>query len=144
LAGLVKVNEGVLPFYTRRFSIKPAGDVDVIEKQQLVNKMMQMWPTVSQTPISSQFLIDLLELMFPDRASKYVQILQQAMQQQASQQNQQLQQMLGFAKQVSDGVVKLSEHPEMFSETGRIHALPILQHVADTIDGMKQQAGIKQ
>jgi hypothetical protein len=139
LSGLVKVNQGVLGLYTRRFTVKPAGDTDVIEKQQLINLMLQMWPTVSQTAIASQFLIDLLELMFPDRAAKYVQILQQAMMQQQSAQAQQTQQLLGFAKKVSDGLVKLSEHPEFFSDIGRVHALPIVQHVTDTIESMKEQ-----
>jgi hypothetical protein len=133
LAGLIPVNAPVLPFYARKWIIKPSGDVDVIEKQQLIQSMIQTWPVVQNTAIGITYLCDLLEMMFPINAAKYVSGLQQAQQQQQSQQAQQMQQMMQMAKQFADGIIKLSEHPAMFSEMGKIHALPVVEQAAETL-----------
>jgi hypothetical protein len=46
--------------------------VDVIEKKDKLNRMMQAWPVVGQTPIGMLFLKDILKLAFPDDAEKYI------------------------------------------------------------------------
>ena len=57
-------------------------------------------------------------------------------------------QMMQGVKQLADGVVALSKKPEMFSEIGKIHALPALEQTAETIESMqeqqKQQAAMQQ
>lgn len=139
LAGLIKVRPEVMAQYQMNYTIKPSGDVDVIEKQQMIQLMMNVWPVVQNTPAAMIFLSDLLEKMFPDNAAKYIATFQQAQQQQSSQQNQQMQQFLQIAKATSDSLVELSKHPEMFSETGRIHAFPLVKAGADKLQAVEQQ-----
>jgi len=133
LAGLIKVNPLVLPQYNRRFTVKPSGDTDVIEKQQMIQTMMSTWPVIQGTAAGPLFLTDLLEKLFPDNAAKYVQAINQANQQQQSQQAQQMQQMFATIKTMAGGIIKLSENPAMFSDIGRLHAFPIVEHFADVI-----------
>lgn len=140
VAGLIQVDPAVAPMYTRKYHLKPAGDTDVIERQQMVQQMMSAWPVVQNTPANIAFLSDLLSKMFPEQAGKYIQIFQQAQQQQQSQQAQQQQQMNQMNQQLASSVVSLSGHPEMFSDTGKIHALPAVQQAAAQIkQAMAQQ-----
>jgi hypothetical protein len=139
LAGLIKVNQTVQPLYARNWTVKPSGDTDVIEKQQLVNTMQQAWPIIQNTGAAEPFFTDLLEKMFPDGAAKYIAAMQQQKQQQQSQQNQQMQQAMGMAKQVGAGITHMADHPEFFSETGRIHAFPVIQQAAEQVKQLTQQ-----
>ena len=140
VAGLIQVDPAVAPMYTRKYHLKPAGDTDVIERQQMVQQMMSAWPVVQNTPANIAFLSDLLAKMFPEQAGKYIQIFQQAQQQQQSAQAQQQQQMMQQATQVGQQIVSLSGHPEMFSDTGKVHALPAVQAAAAQIkQAMAQQ-----
>lgn len=137
--GLIQVPQNVRPFYDRDFVLKPSGDTDVIEKQQLIQAMMQTWPVVQQTGCATVFLTDMLEMLFPLNAPKYIQAIQQATQQQQSQQMQQMQQLMQGVELMANGIIKLSKHPDYFSETGVIHAFPIVEHYADEIEQMKKQ-----
>ena len=140
VAGLIQVDPAVAPMYTRKYHLKPAGDTDVIERQQMVQQMMSAWPVVQNTPANIAFLSDLLAKMFPEQAGKYIQIFQQAQQQQQSQQAQQQQQMMQQAAQVGQQIVTLSGHPEMFSDAGKVHAYPAVQQAAAQIkQAMAQQ-----
>ena len=139
LAGLITVTPTVLPLYNRKMIIKPSGDTDVIERQQRTQTMMAAWPVIENTAAAPLFLADLLELMFPETASKYVQAIQQATQQQQGQQAQQMQMMLGQVKQMSEGIKKLADNPAMFSDEGRLHAYPIVEHYADMIKEFQSQ-----
>lgn len=140
--GLITVQSDVAPLYQKKFTVKPSGDSDVIEKQQLVQAMMQAWPIMSQTPASTLFLSDMIELVFPLNAQKYIAAIQQAQQQNQSQQAQMMQQGLQMVKQLTAGIVKLSQHPDYFSDTGRIHAFPVVEHSADMIKQIQQQMGL--
>ena len=79
--------------------------------------------------------------MFPDAALKYLKAFNDAEQQKQSQQGQMMQQGLALAKQLGDEITKLSKSPEMFSETGRIHALPIVENYADKYKQISEQLG---
>lgn len=138
-AGLIKVSPNLIPLYQRSFSVKPSGDVDVMERAQMISTMMNAWPVYQNTPAASAFLADMTELLFPQNAPKYMQAFQQAQVQAQSQQAQQQQQLVGIAQQLGAGIVKLSEHPEYFSETGRIHAFPIVKTAAEQVEQMQQQ-----
>lgn len=137
--GLITVDEKVRPLYDMPFVVKPSGDTDVIEKQQLINQMMMTWQVVQGTPIANVFLSDLLTLMFPDRAPNYLKVMQQAQQQAQSQQAQQQAFMMNLMAQMANGIVSLSEKPEMFSETGKIHALPVLKNSADQLKQLHEK-----
>lgn len=138
-AGLLKVNQQVRPLYDRTFIVKPSGDIDVIEKQQMIQMMMNTWPVIQNTPAAQAFLADLIELMFPLNASKYIATFQQAMQQQQGNDAQVMQQTMGMLKQLAQGIVKLSKHPEFFSESGRVHAFPVVEHYGEELEQLEQQ-----
>jgi len=136
MAGLIRVADTLKQIYARRYSVRPAGDTDVIERQQLLSAMMQAWPVIAVTPAATLFLCDMLQLAFPNYAPKYCNILIQAQQQQQSAQAQQQAQMMQKAQQIGAGLVQLSKKPEMFSDTGKIHALPAVEQAASEIETM--------
>lgn len=140
LAGLIKVSPTLMPLYSRSFTVKPSGDTDVIEKQQLISSMMNAWPIMQNTPAAQPFLSDLLEKMFPDQAAKYIGIFQQSEQQKQSQQAQQMQGAMQTAQQLGNDITNLANHPEYFSETGRVHIFPVIEQAAQTVKQMSQQA----
>ena len=141
-AGLIlDVDQQVKPLYQRQYLVRPAGDVDVIERQQTIQMMQQAWPVLQNTPCNIAFMCDLLSKMFPEQAAKYISIINQAQQQQQSQQARMMNQAVNTAKQVAGGIIKLSEHPEMFSDTGRIHAFPIVQEAAKELKPLIQANG---
>lgn len=147
-AGLIKVNPQVRPQYDRDIAVKPSGDTDVIEKQQLIQLFMQSWPVMQNTPLANAFFIDMVKLMFPAQAANYVTILQQAAQAQASGQQQQQaqaqQQLTGLVKQLGEEIVKLAAHPEMFSDVGRVHAFPIVENYATELKKLGEQQAAQQ
>lgn len=61
----------------RDYDVRAAGDVDVIQKQELEQSMMQDWPVVQNTPLASRFLSDLIKLKYPEDGAVYSEILQQ-------------------------------------------------------------------
>ena len=136
LTGLIVVTPELFAMYQQQYIIKPSGDTDVIERQQLINAMMQAWGVMQNTPAAMAFLSDMLTKMFPESAPRYLQILQQAQEQQQSQQAQQMQQGMAAMQQMAGGIVQLSKQTEMFSDVGKLHALPVLQQAARTIEGM--------
>jgi hypothetical protein len=139
MAGLIKVSPSLQQLYARQWIVKPSGDTDVMEKNQLIQMMLQMWSIVAATPIALPFLSDLLEKMFPDNAPKYLQQLQQAQQQQQSQQSQMMQQGMQMMQQMGAGIMDLAKHPEYFSDTGRVHAFPVVENVATQLEQMEKQ-----
>jgi len=152
LAGLVQdIDPQVKQLYSRSYNVRPSGDTDVIERQQLIQQMQQAWPVIQNTPCNVVFMCNMIEKMFPEQAQKYVQILQQAQQQQQQQQQAQqqqaqsaqgqaMQQAIGMAQTVGQEIIKMSKHPEFFSETGLMHVFPIIENAATTIQNMQKQA----
>lgn len=91
-AGIIQVTPQVaLLINTYTWTLKPAGDVDVIERQQKISLMQQSWAVYQQTPAAIPFLINLTKLLFPDEAEQYIQAINQQvlMDQQAAMQQQQ-------------------------------------------------------
>lgn len=139
LSGMLTVLPEVKPLYERNFVVKPSGDVDVIEKEKLIQAMAQAWPFIQNTAAAVEFLCDLLEKLFPDNAMRYVTLIRQADQQAKSQQAQQQQQMMQFAMQIGQGIVELSKHKEFFSDSGVLHAYPVVQQTAEKIKQVEKQ-----
>lgn len=134
MAGLIQVNPVLKQMYSRKYSVRPAGDTDVIERQQLLMAMKEAWPVVSQTPAAIDFLCDMLMLAFPNYAPKYTKTLLAYQAQQQSAQAQAQAAMMQRAQQIGAGLVQLSKKPEMFSDAGKIHALPAVQQAAQEIE----------
>lgn len=76
-AGLIKVTQDLMELYQRDYRVKPAGDSDVIERQEKIVKMQQAWPVVQNMPFAPLFVAKLLQLMFPDDAMQYIAMMQQ-------------------------------------------------------------------
>lgn len=67
------------------YDVRAAGDVDVVEKQELITSMQQDFALVSGTALKDQFIADYLRLKYPEQGEKYVTILQQNSQMQTMQ-----------------------------------------------------------
>lgn len=139
VCGLIEVNQKVRPLYDRAFTVKPSGDTDVIERQQLIQQMMMSWQVIQNTPAAQVFLADLLMLMFPDRAQNYVKVMQDTQAQQQQQQASQQAQLNNLGVKMGAGIVKLADHPEYFSDIGRVHAFPVIQNEADNLKNIHKQ-----
>lgn len=60
-----------------QYDIRPAGDVDVIERGKKLQQMQVDWPVFQTTALAPKFLEDYVRLSYPDRAEEYTKILQQ-------------------------------------------------------------------
>lgn len=136
LAGLIQVTPVVRPYYNKLYYLKPAGDVDVIERQQLITLMAQAWPIMSQTAAAPLFLMDLISRTFPEQAAKYNIAIQQQVQSAQSNGEMEKQQMM---QQAGNGIMTLARHPEFFSEAGKLHAFPVVEEAARKIEEMSKQ-----
>lgn len=76
IAGVLRPAASLDMYLNHEFNIKPAGDVDVIERQEKSQKMMQAWGVVSQTALAPVFLQNMMRLMFPDEGEAYAEMLQ--------------------------------------------------------------------
>lgn len=61
----------------RDFVLTPAGDVDIIERQQMLSQMKQDWPVFQQTPIANLFLNEYIKRAYPKLADTWIPYLQQ-------------------------------------------------------------------
>lgn len=144
LASLIQTIPEVVPMYQRTFTVKPSGDVDVVEKEKLIQAMIQGWAIIQNTAASVEYMCDLLELVFPNTAAKYCNLIRQQQQQQQGQQAQQQQQLMQFVMQMAKGIVTLADHKDYFSETGQLHAYPVVQQTAEKIKDLEKQQQGKQ
>lgn len=70
VAGLIK--PVVSPeYYKLQYILTPAGDIEVVARQEKLANMKQSWPVVQQSPIANEFLKRMLSLMFPEDAPVY-------------------------------------------------------------------------
>jgi hypothetical protein len=60
-------------FIDHEYNIKPAGDTDVVERQEKAQKMLQVWPVIQQnSALAMIYMEDMLTMLFPDEAPKYL------------------------------------------------------------------------
>lgn len=63
----------------RKYVIYAAGDSDVVQKEQRLQRRKEFWPFVENfPPLAVAFLIDMLKDAFPQDGAKYEKILQQS------------------------------------------------------------------
>lgn len=60
----------------RDYDIRPAGDTDVIQRQEMIAQMKEYWEIVSGTPVASEFLGELLKLQFGEKGESWAKMLQ--------------------------------------------------------------------
>lgn len=61
-----------------KYSVKAAGDVDVIKRKEKLQRRFNIWPFIVGTPVQTEFIKDLIREMLPDDARKYIELLDQA------------------------------------------------------------------
>ena len=113
----------------KQYTIRAAGDVDVIAKQEILGNMQQDWAVIANTPLANQFIVDYIKLKYPDKADTYGAILQQ------QDQVTQLKGMVGQLGTMLSGLLK--DHPD------DLHSLPQEQQqtLMQTIQQAQQVAG---
>ncbi len=81
----------------KTYQLFPAGDVDVIEKEQMINNMRMDWPVIQATPLANEFLKAFIEKRYPQYAQKWSAIIDQQIDLKTL-----LQQVMQFAMQLID------------------------------------------
>lgn len=55
-----------------KWSVRPAGDVDFIERSEKLARYMQMWPVLANTPAAVPILKEIVKLAFPNEAAIFL------------------------------------------------------------------------
>lgn len=86
--GVIEVSPNLAPLFASpnqdgsytlaQYIVKSSGDVDVIQRAEKKQSMMQFWPVVSNTGLATVFLSDMLKIYFPEDAARYIQVLEQS------------------------------------------------------------------
>lgn len=71
------------------YELRAAGDVDVVQRQEKLERLMQFFTLAQGTPLALPIMQDMLRLAFPEDADRYITIMDTAMQLQRQQQQQQ-------------------------------------------------------
>lgn len=58
-----------------QYDVRAAGDIDVIQRAEMRQKMINDWPVLATTPIASEFLQEFVRLSYPSQADKWVAML---------------------------------------------------------------------
>lgn len=78
LGMVTEIRANNIPVISQNYDVRAAGDVDVVQRAEKLQRMQSMWQIVSQTPAAPVFLINMLKTMFPEDAKQYEQIMSQA------------------------------------------------------------------
>lgn len=68
-----------LSIISQKFDIKPAGDTDVLRREEKLQRRFMLMPFIQGTSAYPQFLMDLISELLPEDAEKYNSILRQGM-----------------------------------------------------------------
>lgn len=67
-------NMAVIQALQLEYNIRAAGDIDFVEREQKIQRMMQFWPVISgNQQLAAVFLEELLNLAFPNEAPRLIQ-----------------------------------------------------------------------
>lgn len=59
----------------QEFIIKPAGDIDMLLRDRKIAQMERDWPVYMNTPLATEFLMDLTKLKYQEEGDRYAMIL---------------------------------------------------------------------
>lgn len=76
LQGKIKFMSRMPEYLILDYDIRAAGDIDVIQRAEKLNRMKQDWPVIAATPLANPFLMDLLKISYPDEAARYQKVIQ--------------------------------------------------------------------
>jgi hypothetical protein len=60
------------------YIIKSSGDVDVVQRNEKLQRLMQGWEVFGKTPLATEYLKDIIRYSFPEDAARYIAVLEQA------------------------------------------------------------------
>lgn len=60
----------------RSYTLVAAGDVEVVQRAQKLDRMMQFWPIVSMTSVRDVFFLKMLKMLFPEDYNEYASAFQ--------------------------------------------------------------------
>lgn len=94
------------------YDIFAAGDVDVVQRAEKLQKQLQFLPIVGNTALGEEFLVDIIKSAFPDEANRYETILRNGFQQgkiiqQQQQEKQQQQEQMMQQGVMAQGMVNM-------------------------------------
>lgn len=89
------------------YEVRAAGDVDVIQRQEQIQQMMQDWPVIMNTPLRDQFLQDMMRLKYTAKGDEYANLIAQQPQLDA------LKGIVARLGTIMNGAVQ--QHPEMLT-----------------------------
>lgn len=120
---------------SRNYDVRAAGDVDVIAKDEMIQKMQRDWPVIQQTPLASRFLADYLKLVYPEDAELYSKILQSGDPKNA------IIQALGAAL---SGIVQMPEVQHLITPQVKAQLQQLEQEASMAVNPQAQQSGSQQ
>jgi hypothetical protein len=78
LDGLIEPTVPLQYFTDHKYNMKPAGDTDVVERQEKAQKMLTVWPIIQQnSALAVTYMKDMLSMLFPDEAPEYIERLEE-------------------------------------------------------------------
>lgn len=76
LAGRIKFCDGYEHLLEAEYSVSAAGDVDYVERQQIIANMQQDWPVFQATPMAGVFLEEYVRARYPSKADRFIKAMQ--------------------------------------------------------------------
>jgi len=124
------------------YDIKPAGDIDVVKREERLQKRLMLQPLMQQLGGNAylEFLKDIIREMLPEDAQKYIMLIGQD--QQAQQMIQSLAMMLKEAVTDETGKIK-PEFKEMEPQLKQV-AATVMQGMQGGMGGQPQQPAMQQ
>ena len=120
------------PVISQTYDVRAAGDVDVIQNDDTIQKMQAFWPIVAQTPIAMSFLAELIRRSFPDIGEKWAGQLEQSPQ---------LQQMLQHMTSVLAAILK--DNPQVEQAIPQEQRGPLAQMIQQAMQMVQPQQANK-
>lgn len=117
------------------YTIKSSGDVDVIQRQEHLQKLLQGWPVFSKTSLADEYLKDIIRCSFPEDAERYIGVLDNAAASQVNQLKALLGQLALVVKALAVDPHTGQPRPDVAGEMPRLQQLE--QQVANIL-GMPQ------
>lgn len=59
------------------YIVRAAGDIDVVQRGQRIQKLLEMWPLVAGTPVAGPYLSKLLRIALPEDGDAFALIIEQ-------------------------------------------------------------------
>lgn len=76
LAKVIPVPENIFALADNIFMLTPAGDIEVLKRDEMLSNLQAIYSLVAATPIGNKVLIRIMEIMFPKEAATWAPLLE--------------------------------------------------------------------